>query len=602
MSRSLKDIDWKSLKSQTFKPSPLAWEDQVLYFLLVDRFSNDKEMGSSLSGDTPLYQELDSDNAIQTDIDAEAWRNAGNKWVGGTLKGIISKIAYLKGLGVTTLWISPIFKQVAFQDTYHGYGIQNYLEIEPHFGSKEDLRELVKVAHDHGIYVILDIIINHSGNVFSYESGGDLKWNGLNYRVKGFNDALGKASIPFKAGVDVQEDEAIWPIELRTPETFTCKGSISNWDYHPEYLEGDFCDLKDVNLGKGDIDHYSPSKALLNLCEIYKYWIAFADLDGYRLDTVKHMDPGAARLFASEIHEFAQELGKENFYLIGEITGSRQNAFSTLELTGLDAALGIADIQQNLENVIKGYADPSDYFGLFRNSILVGKESHVWFRDKVVTMVDDHDKVCQGSYKARFCAKGNGNSLMLNALALNAMTIGIPCIYYGSEQLFDGQGGEDRYIREAMFGGNFGAFRSKGRHFFNTESYVYKELSKILTIRQDRIALRRGRQYLREISGNGKDFGLPRLINGATEIKSIIPWSRIFNGEELVLAISTDVDFPLTAWVTIDSDLHTKGDIFYCIYSVDPAQISKTVAVEERNGKALLITVPKAGFVIYAKK
>lgn len=602
MNKSLHDIDWNSLKNQTFKPSPLAWEDQVLYFLLVDRFSNDQESGNSLSGDIPLYQELDSGNAVETDHDAAVWRNAGNKWVGGTLKGIKSKISYLKELGVTTLWISPIFKQVAFQDTYHGYGIQNYLEIEPRFGSKEDLRDLVKVGHDHGIYVILDIIVNHSGNVFSYESGGDLKWNGLNYRVRGFNSAEGKPLIAFQAGIDVEENDAIWPLELRSPETFTCKGSIVNWDYHPEYLEGDFCDLKDVNLGSGDIDHYNASKALLYLCEVYKYWIAFADLDGYRLDTVKHMDLGAARIFASEIHEFAQQLGKENFYLIGEITGSRENAFATLEQTGLDAALGIADIQQSLENVVKGYADPSDYFGLFRNSILVGKESHTWFRDKVVTMVDDHDKVCQGSYKARFCARGHGKQLILNALALNATTIGIPCIYYGSEQLFDGQGGEDRYIREAMFGGDFGAFRSKGRHFFNMEGYVYEELSKILAIREDRIALRRGRQYLREISGNGRDFGLPRLINGATEIRSIIPWSRIFNGEELVLAISTDVDYPLSAWVTIDNGYHAKGDAFYCIYATDPVQIGKVALVEERNGKSLLLTVPKAGFVIYAKK
>ena len=72
------------------------------------------------------------------------------------------------------------------------------------------------------------------------------------------------------------------------------------------------------------------------------------------------MDLGAGRYFASVIHEFAQTLGKENFYLIGEITGGRQRAYQTLEETGLDAALGIDDIPDKLEYLLKGYRDPTD--------------------------------------------------------------------------------------------------------------------------------------------------------------------------------------------------------------------------------------------------
>ena len=78
---------------------------------------------------------------------------------------------------------------------------------------------------------------------------------------------------------------------------------------------------KDVNLGSGGWMISGRPAALEVPAGIYKYWIAYADLDGYRVDTVKHMDPGATRYFASVIHEFAQSLGKENFYLIGEITG-----------------------------------------------------------------------------------------------------------------------------------------------------------------------------------------------------------------------------------------------------------------------------------------
>ncbi len=97
------------------------------------------------------------------------------------------------------------------------------------------------------------------------------------------------------------------------------QGKIRNYDFDPEFRQGDFETLKDINLGGGQVDAYQPSAALRALCEAFKFWIAFADIDGFRVDTVKHMDDGASRFFNSVIHEFAESLGKENFYLIAEI-------------------------------------------------------------------------------------------------------------------------------------------------------------------------------------------------------------------------------------------------------------------------------------------
>lgn len=421
LDKRLRDINLTPLTARQFFPSPAAWEDQVLYFLMLDRFSDGKEQeyrgnaGTMVSsGATPLFQAGDAENAVQTPEDAHRWREAGATWVGGTLKGLTSKLGYLKRLGVTALWISAIFKQVAFQNTYHGYGVQHFLDIDPHFGTRDDLRELVATAHDLGLYVILDIILNHTGNVFGYEpdlywtknqSTGaqflDPRWDGHHYPVRGFHDHTGSPSIPF-GPVDLERhpsvwpDGAVWPAEFQAPETFTQKGHITSWDYDPEFLEGDFADLKDIHLGSGSADAFLPSPALRALCDVYKFWIAFADLDGFRVDTVKHMSPGATRFFTSVIHEFTQRLGKENFYLIGEITGGRVRAFDTLEQTGMNAALGIDDIPDKLEYLVKGYRDPSDYFDLFRNSLLVQKESHVWFKNKVVTVFDDHDQVRKG--------------------------------------------------------------------------------------------------------------------------------------------------------------------------------------------------------------
>jgi glycosidase len=610
------DIDFAALTQRSYHASPTAWEDAVLYFFLLDRFSDGKESGyrgndgtAVASGGTPLFAAADAGNAIVSDADAAAWRAAGGRFVGGSLRGAMSKIGYLQRLGVTAIWVSPVFKQPVWAESYHGYGVQDFLSVEPRFGSADDLRELVDTAHAHGIRVILDVILNHAGPVFSYAAdryptpnGMDPRWDGRPYTVAGWNDAHGQPSIAFSADASADPDAALWPRELQTPAGFTQRGRIDNWDNWPEYLEGDFFDLKDIHQGVGDTDHFQASAALQALTRAYQYWIAYADIDGFRVDTVKHMEPGATRFFAACIHEFAQSIGKDNFALIGEITGGRANAFNLLDITGLDAALGIDDIPDKMELLPKGWRNPADYFNLFRNSLLVQRDSHVWFRNKVVTLYDDHDQVRKGNDKARFCASDPAQAL--NALMLNAMTLGIPCIYYGSEQCFDGAGrgdGADRYIREAMFGGEFGAFRSRHRHCFDESHPLYVELGKLLAVRAAHMGLRRGRQYLRPISGNGQDFGLPRLLG--ERMRAVVAWSRLFTDREWLVAINTDSDNANAAWVVVDFDLNPPGKHFVCLYSSDAEQIGQTrqVAAPRADLRAVWLELPRAGCAVYGQ-
>jgi hypothetical protein len=148
-----------------------------------------------------------------------------------------------------------------------------------------------------------------------------------------------------------------------------------------------------------------------------------------------------------------------------------------------------------------------------------------------------------------------------------------------------------------MFGGDYGAFQTRGRHFFREDTTLYRELSKILRLRREKLPLRRGRQYLRQISGNGVDFGPPRLVGG--ELRSVVAWSRILDEAELLVALNTDPTDPRTAWVTIDEGLHATGSTLRCVYSTEATEIGRTTAVEARNGKAVRLTVPPAGFVVY---
>jgi hypothetical protein len=166
---SLADIDFPALikakKSQGgYFPSPSSWNDEVLYFLLLDRFSNGHETAEN------LFHASDAGNAVQNDSDAQHWRNAGGNWCGGDFKGLMDKIPYLKDLGITAIWISPIFKQIKNSNSYHGYGIQDFLETDPdHFGTKEEFKLLVEKAHQQGVFILMDIILNHAGDVFGYD-------------------------------------------------------------------------------------------------------------------------------------------------------------------------------------------------------------------------------------------------------------------------------------------------------------------------------------------------------------------------------------------------------------------------------------------------
>lgn len=153
-------------RRQPYFPSPGDWRDEVLYFLLVDRFSDGRET------ERPL---LDRQNCWAARPAGWRWdhwaESGGERWQGGSLAGVTSKLSYLKELGVTAIWLSPVFKQRGHLDTFHGYGIQDFLEVDPHFGSRRDLVELVTAAHAQGLRIILDIIFNHSGDNWLYPSG-----------------------------------------------------------------------------------------------------------------------------------------------------------------------------------------------------------------------------------------------------------------------------------------------------------------------------------------------------------------------------------------------------------------------------------------------
>ncbi len=147
-------------------PSPVDWRDEVLYFLLPDRFSDGQESLRPLLSRTEITHLRNGRG--RPGWNWHDWAESGKRWQGGTIKGIRSQLDYLQSLGITTLWVGPVFKQRARLDTYHGYGIQDFLEVDPRFGTRQDLLDLVAAAHSKNMRIILDIIMNHSGDNWGY--------------------------------------------------------------------------------------------------------------------------------------------------------------------------------------------------------------------------------------------------------------------------------------------------------------------------------------------------------------------------------------------------------------------------------------------------
>jgi glycosidase len=576
---------------------------------MPDRFSDGRE------NERPLF-DRDNPNAF-TAPDLSAWRQAGKVFQGGTLQGITSKLDYLHGLGVTALWVGPIWRQRPDLQTYHGYGIQNFLDVDPRFGTRQDLRDLVDAAHDRGMYVLLDVVLNHSGNNWFYNDNSSSATTQPYRYAPPYPFGGWRSSQGSPAAAIASVDDGVWPVEFQNLDWYTRAGEISSWDPFPgedpldpnaEFRRGDFFDLKDIN-------HDAPG-ALSGLIQAFQYWIAASDCDGFRIDTVKHISWEAARNFCGAIREYAETIGKDNFWLLAEVTGGGDMARDYLDIFGrnIDAVLDIGGPAVNLAGMVKGLSSASDFFNQFTGHDILG--GHRETGRYHVSILDDHDMVGRPG-KLRFAARNpipNLHDQVAHAVATQLTTLGTPCIYYGTEQAFDGDeangdaqndpGFEDRYIREGMFDAPFGAFRTSGAHFFDPTHPAYQRIAAITRLRNQAgtvgLALRRGRQYPRQTAF----LGLPFAVYGPGELVAL---SRLLFQQEVLVALNTHGAAPRGAEVTVDASLHTPGSTMTVLYhsSWDPATLTdppanQTVTVQRQNDGRLTVQVdlPPAGMAI----
>lgn len=537
-------------------PSPADWRDQWIYFALVDRFNNPAA--------PPLH----------------SWDGAHNAFQGGTLNGLREQLDYLHELGVGAIWLSPVLKNCQYQESYHGYGIQDFVAIDPRLASdpqaarhnpalvEGELRALVDAAHARGIYVIFDIVLNHAGDVFEYvlddgRGDGMAPWRDQSYPIR-WRDADGRgrpdwSDAPANPGIDA----AIWPQELRRNDFMRRRGNAFDRPASEQEIAGDFFSLKEFDTS---LEEFNEVRGLHRpvwtaLIRAYQYLIARYDVDGFRIDTLKYIEPGFAQVFGNAIREYALSLGKKNFFTFGEVYDNEEkiahfigrNALDAGDLSGVDAALDFPLFFQ-LPGVVKGMQSPQAVANVFeqRKQVLRGLiSSHGEIGRYFVTFLDNHDQNGRFYYHDPANPHAYDSQVTMAVACLFALQ-GIPCLYYGTEQGLHGSGNSPEAVREALWGKPGGFDRS---HSF------YQAVRQVAAVRSGQPALRYGRQYFRPISGNGAQFGMSTYAPG------VLAFSRILDDAEIVVVANTDPNAGWQGQVLVDLALNPPAATYQPLYS-----------------------------------
>jgi glycosidase len=521
-------------------PSPADWRDQAIYFLMVDRFNNPSSPPNHAPFDDSTFA----------------------KFQGGKFSGVQAQLSYIKGLGAGAIWLSPVLKNLPFEQTYHGYGIHNFLHADPRFAdvpanADDELRKLVDAAHSAGLYVILDIVLNHTGDAFAYvcdsgetsctSSGGAQADFRSFARPVLWRDATGAARFPDIATIPSPPvDALVWPVELHKNDYFRRQGTGAG-------TIGDFASLKQFRTDLDDVQRF--------LIRAYQYVIARFDIDGFRIDTLRYLLNDLSRLFGNSMREFALSIGKKNFFTFGEVfVGDAEQEIAQFigrttsdqsQMVGVDAALDYP-LFFNLKPVVKASSPPSDLVAMyaFRKQIEANiLSSHGDATRYFVTFLDNHDV----KERIRFVKPGDehkfDDQVTLGIACLYCLP-GIPCLYYGTEQALHGVG-NDEAVREALWGGPG----------FDKASFYYRQISRMAAVRNAQPALRYGRFYFRPISGNHTDFGVSTFPNG------VLAFSRILNDEEVIVVANTSTTDSRALDVIVDSNLSRPGDVYRILYS-----------------------------------
>ncbi|GAA0289269.1 alpha-amylase family glycosyl hydrolase [Psychrosphaera haliotis] len=480
--------------------------DDVFYFVMPDRFDN---------GD------MSNDNGSKTIAESAGGfdKTSNGHYHGGDIKGLTKRLDYLKGLGISAIWLTPILRNQAVQGDssgYHGYWPLDFTEIDPHLGTNADLKEFIDAAHAKNMKVFFDIITNHTADVIKYEEcHGENKpqfstSSQLCEYISLADKAAGKGYTPF---IPKGHEDLKTPAWLNDPKFYHNQGD-STWQGENS-VYGDFMGLDDVDTDNPEV--------VKGMTDIFNNLITEFKPDGFRIDTVKHVNMEFWQQFTPAIIEHAKSLGIPKFFVFGEVYSGDPKELSKFTTEGdIPSVLDFA-FQYRTKDVFAYDKGTDNLQDLFSNDHLYN--DHNSSADYLMNFVSNHDvgrlaytldqSLPEASEEEKIKRFLLSNSLMYFAR-------GIPVLYYGDEQGFTGDGG-DRGAREDMmpsltpdYNDNnlYGTNKTTADDNFDVTHPIYQSLAEYAAVYHQHEVLRKGKQEVIEHNAEPGVLALSREIAG----------------------------------------------------------------------------------------
>ena len=513
---------------------------QTFYFVLTDRFAN-----GSTANDTGGYPGGPDDHGFNP---AKI-----SHYHGGDFSGLTARLDYLKNLGITSVWLTPPLKNKPMQKGtagYHGYWITDFLQMDPHLGSNEEFLELVRQTHARGMKLYMDIIANHTADVIQYEGGiytyvpkaaapyrdamgqpfddNVVAYNGINDPAA-FPALSADKSFPYRPFVPAAEKNIKNPAWLNDVTLYHNRGNSTFQGENS--VHGDFVGLDDPFT-----EH---PRVVRGFIDIFSSWLE-TGVDGYRIDTTRHVNNEFWQAFVPAIRARARELGRPDFVQFGEVYNeagdpSILSEFSTGGLT-YDTTIdfGFFAAARRFVSQAGSSAALADFF--LRDDYYTDHDSNV---HSTTTFLGNHDAGRFG-YFLQQDNPGAPPELLANLTRLGhgllLLSRGQPVIYYGDEQGMIGRGGNDMQAREDMFAAQapdfktaplLGTTRTGADDKFDPSHPFYQLIAGLTAVRAAHPALRTGSMVPR-VTGHQDVFAFSRI-----ERRERVEYLAVFNNSRL---------------------------------------------------------------------
>lgn len=476
------------------------WRDAIVYQLLVDRFDNGDPTNDIQDGIAPVPGDLA--------------RSQGGDW-----RGVQQRLPYLAELGVNTLWISPVVRNLdrtETQDGYHGYWALDFDAPNPRFGSLEDLQALIAAAHERRMRVIIDVVTNHTGRVFNYDLNSDGAISDDEVEPKYAADGPIDAPLLWRSCVD-----GSGPCPTLTPH-WTVNGTstpLTQDDFHRRGAGGFGDDSQlygDFPTGLRDLDT-SQDRVIDALVETYLRWVEQTDVDGFRVDAVPHIEQPFWAKFGARLRDGLEAQGKRDFLLLGEVFNRDPAVLASYtDPDELDTVFDFSFKFDLVDRVLLGGDKPS-----IARQVLEGNRGY--FREEPQPLGAGFDpwrlRLVFGDNHDVWRIRGQIDDPFATDLVMTAVfgADGIPAVYYGTEQDFRGQGGHES--REVMWTSGF-----------PTDGASFQVVKALCALRKREPALRYGSLSVLFAS----DYG---GLDTASDAGMLV-WQREYDGRRLLVALN----------------------------------------------------------------